>query len=65
MPSSNKGLVFKLHLAHSKTNVWETSRWMMKTKIKVLQSSGSIKLAVEPAETEVQLHCKEGYEQYL
>lgn len=38
---------------------------MMKTKIKVLQLRGSLKLAVEPSETKVQLHCKEGYEQYL
>lgn len=38
---------------------------MMKTKIKVLQLSGHIKLAVEPSETRVQLHCKEGYEQYV
>ena len=38
---------------------------MMKTKIKVLQSSGNIKRAVQPSETKAQLHCKEGYEQYL
>lgn len=38
---------------------------MMKTKIKVLQSRGNIKLAVQSSETEVWLDCEAGYEQYL
>lgn len=34
MPSNNKGLVFKLHLAHSETNVWKQADGWWKRRLK-------------------------------